>query len=156
MTLFTTDYSAVVMPSAVLVAKVSVAMEMDSQDASVNLFTYLPSLPVTLTVSNGNSEQTIASVEKERYLTTNSSDDNLADQCSNLDLDGDLSGDLPCVIGCNYGNGKLCLCSPNIEVTYGDIGNHFPDYSGVLDQLQKTVYLRDCLFQYMMQVCDLH
>ena len=88
MTLFTTDHSAVVMPSAVLVAKVSVAMEMDSQDASVNLFTYLPSLPVTLTVSNGNSEQTIASVEKERYLTTNSSDDNLADQCSsNLDLD---------------------------------------------------------------------
>jgi len=35
------------------------------------------------------SQQTVASVEKEKYLTRSYSDDNLADQCSNLDFDGD-------------------------------------------------------------------
>lgn len=59
----------------------------------------------------------------------------------------------PGVLGCEFGTGKLCLCSANIEVSYADVQQYFPDQLGVKESLQRTVFTRDFLFQAMIKWC---
>lgn len=158
--LFLSDQSAVVMPTSVMVAKISVAMETMPQNASVNLFTCLPALPVFL-ATNNNNFHTIARTEIGKISTMNNlatnGTDTTVDGHDDLDfaVDNDQFDNLSCVIDRGYYGGRLCLCTGNIEVTYADIGQYFPAQSAVKDELQESVFLRDCLFQYMLHCCGL-
>lgn len=49
------------------------------------------------------------------------------------------------VVVCDVEKGKLCFCTPNIEVTYAEIEGIFPGLSDKAAILQQTNYERDCL-----------
>lgn len=53
------------------------------------------------------------------------------------------------IIMCDIGKGKLCLCKPNLEVTYADLDEYFPQWHDNVSALQETVYDRDCLVMYL-------
>lgn len=141
-------------------AKVCDALQTTSNNSTVNIFSCLPFLPA-LRLSNSARVHVIASVDEttnnnSRATTLNTHQNGAPVEEQNGDHDvGDSEevGSRACVICCDLGSGKICLCSTNIEVSYADVKQHFPEHMAVISSLQKTVFARDCLFQSMMEAC---